>query len=100
MRERASLVEDTIGVGGTRSNRKNVSMKSLRVIVDIVQLRAGGVPSSDHCAHAQAIPTVGVPIACAIKGGGGGRHRGYSYIVFARSFEAAATEILSLFRSS
>jgi hypothetical protein len=95
-REGNSLIEDTIGVGRTRANREDVSMETLGVIINIIELRTSGVPSGDHCSHTQAISSVGIP------GGGVRRIMGEwgTDIVLARSLEAAATEIRSLFRSS
>jgi hypothetical protein len=56
-----SLVEDTVGVGGARANREDVSMKTLRIVVNIIQLGTSGVPACDHGAHTQTIPSVSVP---------------------------------------
>ncbi len=58
-----SLVQHSVSIGGSRAHTEEVSVDASGVIVHVVQLRAGLVPASDHGAHAQAVPSVLIPVA-------------------------------------
>mmetsp|Transcript_26298 Transcript_26298/g.70141 ORF Transcript_26298/g.70141 Transcript_26298/m.70141 type:complete len:267 (-) Transcript_26298:50-850(-) len=51
-------VEDAIRVGRARADREEVAMEARRVVVAVVELRAGLVPAGDHGAHAETVAAV------------------------------------------
>jgi hypothetical protein len=52
------LVKDTICISRTRAHTEEVSVDAGSVIIDIVQLGPGLVPSSYHGAHTETIPSI------------------------------------------
>jgi hypothetical protein len=67
------VVQNAVGKQRSRANGKVLTMETRRVVVDIVQLRTGLVPSSDHGAHAQTVSTVVGHRVGELLGGGGNR---------------------------
>lgn len=55
------LVENTVGIGGSRSHAEDITLKTRRIIVHIIQLRTSLVPSCNHSSHTETIATVLVP---------------------------------------
>lgn len=55
------LIQDTIREGGTGADTEKVTVNAGGVVIHVVQLRAGLVPTSDHRAHAQTVTAVLVP---------------------------------------
>lgn len=63
-------VQNAVGIGGTGSDGKVGALEASAVIVDVVQLRAGFVPTGNHGAHAEAVAAVGVHGVGQKLGGG------------------------------
>ena len=63
-------VQNAVGIGGTGSDGKVGALEAGAVVVDVVQLRAGLVPTGYHGAHAKAVAAVGVHGVGQKLGGG------------------------------
>mmetsp|Transcript_9745 Transcript_9745/g.17725 ORF Transcript_9745/g.17725 Transcript_9745/m.17725 type:complete len:255 (-) Transcript_9745:188-952(-) len=53
-------VEHTISVGGTGSNREHVSLEAGAIVVYVIELGSGLVPSRDHGSHGKSVSLIGV----------------------------------------
>mmetsp|Transcript_27186 Transcript_27186/g.108849 ORF Transcript_27186/g.108849 Transcript_27186/m.108849 type:complete len:275 (-) Transcript_27186:198-1022(-) len=51
-------VDDAVRVRRARADAEHVALEPRPIIVDVVQLRALGVPAADHRAHRQTLPAV------------------------------------------
>lgn len=119
------LVEYTVCICGAGAHAEEVAVYSGGIIVHVVELWTCFVPARDHCAHAQTISPVLIPdihtfthvnttyihIQYTHIGWSATSNiittcisfedlEDFTYIVFASSLDAAATDILSLLRSS
>ena len=63
-------VQDAVGIGGSGPDGKVRALEAGAVVVDVVQLRAGLVPTGDHGPHTQAVSAVGVHGVGQELGGG------------------------------
>ena len=63
-------VQNAVGIGGTGSDGKVGALEAGAVVVDVIQLRAGLIPTGDHGAHAEAVAAVGVHGVGQKLGGG------------------------------
>ena len=63
-------VQDAVGLGGSGPDGKVRALEAGAVVVDVVQLRAGLVPTGDHGPHTQAVSAVGVHGVGQELGGG------------------------------
>ena len=53
------VIQHTVRVGRTRSDREHFTLQAGTIVIDVVELGTGLVPSGDHGTHGESVPTVG-----------------------------------------